>query len=87
VLAGFVGTSISAPVEHGKIRMQLQIYGNQYAGSMDVLKKIYKSHGLKGVYQGFTVTLFRELIPTGFYYLSYEWAKRHIKTHGKVEVH
>lgn len=59
VLAGLVGTTISAPVEHGKIRMQMQIYGNEYNGSMDALKKIYKTHGLKGVYNGFTVTLFR----------------------------
>lgn len=59
LLAGFVGTSISAPVEHGKIRMQMQIHGSEYKGSMDALVQIYKSHGLKGVYKGFTVTMMR----------------------------
>jgi hypothetical protein len=62
----------------------MQIYGNEYKGSMDVLRKIYKTHGLLGVYNGFIVTLFREIIPTGLYYVSYEWAKRRLKTKGQV---
>lgn len=51
--------------------MQMQIYGSEYRGSMDALRKIYHTYGLTGVYRGFTVTLFRELLPTGLYYLSY----------------
>jgi solute carrier family 25 carnitine/acylcarnitine transporter 20/29 len=64
--------------------MQMQIYGGEYKGSMDALKKIYKSHGLAGVYRGFGITVIREVIPTGFYYLNYEVVKRKLKTKGQV---
>lgn len=84
MLAGFVGTSISAPVEHGKIRVQMQIHGGEYKGSMDALVQIYKTHGIRGVYKGFMVTLCRELLPTGLYYLMYEVGKRNLKTPGEV---
>lgn len=84
VLAGFVGTSISAPVEHGKIRMQMQIHGNEYKGSMDALVKIYQTHGLQGVYKGFGITMCRELVPTGLYYLMYEVGKRNLRTPKEV---
>ena len=41
MLAGLVGTSISTPVEHGKIRVQLQMHGGAYKGSMNALQQIY----------------------------------------------
>jgi solute carrier family 25 carnitine/acylcarnitine transporter 20/29 len=58
-LAGLIGSLISSPIEHGKIRMQMQINIIAYTGSMQALYKIYKTYGIKGVYKGFLITQFR----------------------------
>jgi solute carrier family 25 (mitochondrial carnitine/acylcarnitine transporter), member 20/29 len=84
MMAGLVCSLISAPVEHGKIRVQMQIHGGEYKGSVDALWRIYKQYGLRGVYHGYTATLGRELVPTGLFYLNFEVAKRKLKTKGKV---
>lgn len=86
-MAGFVSTVIAAPVEHGKIRMQMQVNSKgdgAYHGSVDALKKIYHEYGVRGVYQGLGITLLRELVPTGVYYMVYDIARRHLKTPGEV---
>lgn len=80
MMAGFVSTIVSAPVEHAKIRMQMQIHSNEYKGSIDALKKIYKIFGIRGIYKGVEATMLRELIPTGIYFMVYEIAKRKFQT-------
>ena len=66
--------------------MQMQMEENtRYSGSIDALKQIYRSHGIVGVYKGFTITCIRELIPSGVYYLSYEWARRYFKKSKEIK--
>lgn len=43
-----------------------------YAGPWDAIRKIYSSHGIAGIYKGQVVTLWRESLGYGIYFLAYE---------------
>ena len=47
-----------------------------YNGSYDALTKIYKRHGLGGIYRGFEITLLRESISYGVWFGCYETLKQ-----------
>ncbi|XP_039258875.1 mitochondrial basic amino acids transporter-like [Styela clava] len=77
--AGAVQCVICAPMELAKTQMQVQGIGkkakksdNMYKSSIDCIKKIYKSHGMKGCYKGMTLTLMRETPAFGCYFASYD---------------
>lgn len=61
VMAGATVSFIAAPVEHIKARLQIQYSANKadrlYSGPIDCLKKIYKFHGIPGIYHGLSATL------------------------------
>lgn len=84
-IAGLVNAVVSIPVEH--IRIKMQVEGTKlikkYNGSYDCLKKIYKEHGIHGIYKGGAPTLPREAISYFFYFGMYEgfmqWSE---KQHG-----
>ncbi|EXM01662.1 hypothetical protein ACKRZS_002743 [Fusarium odoratissimum] len=61
ILAGSTVSFIAAPVEHVKARLQIQYAAQKadrlYAGPIDCLRKIYRYHGIKGVYHGLSATL------------------------------
>lgn len=60
-MAGSTVCLIATPVEHIKARLQVQYAANKadrlYHGPVDCLKKIYSSHGTRGLYHGFPATL------------------------------
>ena len=68
-IAGLVNAVVSIPVEH--IRIKMQVEGTKlikkYSGSFDCLMKIYKEHGIYGIYKGGAPTLPREAISYFFY--------------------
>ncbi|TVY15221.1 Mitochondrial substrate carrier family protein L, partial [Lachnellula arida] len=53
---------IAAPVEHVKARLQIQYSSVKserlYTGPVDCASKIYRFHGLRGIYHGLSATLF-----------------------------
>ena len=55
-VAGFVDNWVHAPIEHIRIRVQMQRNAKgttaMYTGSYDCLRKVYKQYGIKGVYKG-----------------------------------
>lgn len=61
VMAGATVSFIAAPVEHIKARLQIQYSSNRaerlYKGPIDAIKKIYKFHGISGIYHGLSATL------------------------------
>lgn len=73
-VAGLSNAVVSIPVEH--IRIKMQVEGTKlikkYTGSYDCLKKIYKEHGMHGIYKGGLPTLPREAISYFFYFAIYE---------------
>ncbi|CAG8979341.1 hypothetical protein HYALB_00002466 [Hymenoscyphus albidus] len=61
VMAGATVSFVAAPVEHIKARLQIQ-YSNVrserlYQGPIDAFSKIYKFHGVRGIYHGLSATL------------------------------
>ena len=86
--AGLANSVVSIPVEH--IRIKMQVEGTKlikkYTGSFDCLNKIYKEHGIYGIYKGGGPTLPREAIAYFFYFGMYEgMMQRSEKTHGSRE--
>ncbi|KAL3427133.1 mitochondrial substrate carrier family protein l [Phlyctema vagabunda] len=61
VMAGATVSFIAAPVEHIKARLQIQYSNNKserlYKGPIDCAQKIYKHHGIRGIYHGLSATL------------------------------
>ena len=61
VMAGATVSFIAAPVEHIKARLQVQYAADKskrlYSGPVDCLGKIFRAHGIPGVYHGLSATL------------------------------
>jgi solute carrier family 25 carnitine/acylcarnitine transporter 20/29 len=61
VMAGATVSFIAAPVEHIKARLQIQYSSKKserlYKGPIDCVSKIYKYHGIPGLYHGLSATL------------------------------
>jgi solute carrier family 25 carnitine/acylcarnitine transporter 20/29 len=61
VMAGATVSFIAAPVEHIKARLQIQYASRKsdrlYKGPIDCATKIYKHHGIPGIYHGLGATL------------------------------
>ncbi|TVY50503.1 Mitochondrial substrate carrier family protein L [Lachnellula cervina] len=61
-MAGATVSFIAAPVEHVKARLQIQYSSVKaerlYKGPVDCASKIYRFHGLRGIYHGLSATLF-----------------------------
>ena len=78
-LSGLATAFISAPVEHVRIRMQVQGAsgaGPQYKGSVDAFSSILRTHGLTKLFQGFGATVARETLGYAGYFSTYELTKR-----------
>lgn len=61
MMAGWTVSFVAAPVEHVKARLQIQYSADKskrlYSGPIDCLTKIYRGHGVRGVYHGLSATL------------------------------
>ena len=61
ILAGSTVSFIAAPVEHVKARLQIQYAANKserlYSGPIDCFRKIFKAHGVPGLFHGLSATL------------------------------
>ncbi|KAH8722645.1 mitochondrial carnitine/acylcarnitine carrier protein [Phaeosphaeriaceae sp. PMI808] len=83
-LAGWTVSFVAAPVEHIKARLQIQYAADKtkrlYSGPIDCLSKIYKGHGLRGVYHGLSATLlFRTFFC--FWWGTYDLFTRQLQKH------
>ncbi|ROV90611.1 hypothetical protein VSDG_07476 [Cytospora chrysosperma] len=82
VMAGGTVSLVAAPVEHVKARLQVQYAVNKserlYSGPVDCAGKIWRAHGLRGVYRGLAATmLFRSFLFVwwGSYDLFSKWMR------------
>lgn len=61
VMAGSTVSFIAAPIEHIKARLQTQYQANKsarlYSGPIDCARKIFRAHGIHGVYHGLLATM------------------------------
>ena len=75
MFAGFCNSFVMSPVELIRIKLQVQgnsSSGNKYTGTFDCVNKIFKQYGIRGIYQGFSATLFREIPAYAVYFGVYE---------------
>lgn len=73
MFAGICNSFVMSPVE--LIRIKLQVQGNSsnlYSGTIDCVKKIAGEYGIKGIYQGLSATIFREIPAYAVYFGAYE---------------
>ncbi|KAI7833868.1 hypothetical protein BX661DRAFT_222665 [Kickxella alabastrina] len=72
--AGVANSIVSGPVEHIRVRLQVQTAGTaaQYKGPRDCIGQIHRNFGWKGIYKGQVPTLIREFNGYGMYFLAYE---------------
>ena len=82
ILAGSTVSLIAAPVEHVKARLQIQYAANKaerlYSGPIDCTRKIFRAHGLPGLWHGLSATLlFRSFF--FFWWGSYDIFSRLLK--------
>jgi len=75
ILAGATVSFVAAPVEHVKARLQVQYAadkaGRRYSGPLDCVGRIWRAHGVAGVYRGLGATmLFRSFF--FFWWASYD---------------
>ncbi len=78
-IAGIANSVVSSPMEHIRIRMQIQKDGVEkiYKNSIDCAKKIYRKHGLfRGIYKGYLITVYREFFLYSAYFAWYELCKK-----------
>lgn len=84
-IAGLANTVISCPMEHVRIRMQIQDSKFKvYTNSFDAAFKIAKQHGIRGVYKGAGITMAREFILYGGYFASYELLRQNFPNENKL---
>jgi solute carrier family 25 (mitochondrial carnitine/acylcarnitine transporter), member 20/29 len=61
IMAGTTVSFIAAPFEHIKARLQIQYQANKndrlYKGPIDCTRKIFRSHGIAGVFHGLSATM------------------------------
>ncbi|RKF76439.1 Mitochondrial substrate carrier family protein L [Golovinomyces cichoracearum] len=82
LLAGITVSTVAAPIEHIKARLQIQYSNTQrlYSGPLDCIRKIYTHHGIAGIYHGLTATLiFRASF--FFWWSSYDLLSTQMLTH------
>ena len=73
VFAGICNSFVISPVELIRIKLQVQSNSNKvYSGTIDCAKKIFSQYGIKGIYQGLSATLFREMPAYAVYFGVYE---------------
>lgn len=71
--AGFANGFLASPIEHIRIRLQIQTGAvKQFNGPIDCAKKLFQSNGIRGIYKGLAPTLFREGVGLGIYFATYE---------------
>jgi len=78
---GIFTALVICPAEHIKCRLQIQpgIGVARYCGPTDALKKIYASHGFRGLYRGWVATCSRQGPGLGIYFATYESIKERLR--------
>jgi len=88
LIGGIAGTLYGlfvSPIEHVKVRMQIQKSSKPlYRNSIDCANTIVRKYGVKALFKGTWVTLAREFIGCGVYFMTYFCLKDkyHVESNG-----
>ncbi|XP_067009757.1 mitochondrial basic amino acids transporter isoform X2 [Anabrus simplex] len=75
ITAGVAQSFVSSPMELAKTRLQIQ-RGDMYRSCLHCILQIARTDGVRGVYRGLGITMFRDAPGMGVYFLSYELMTR-----------
>lgn len=82
---GFSVAFVESPADLFKAKLQTQYAGSsQYRGVFDCAKQIASKFGLRGVYQGLSATLVRNVPANAVYFTSYEFVRRNLGTNASL---
>jgi len=88
--AGATSLMVVYPLDFARTRLAADVgkgpAERQFAGLTDCLGKIYRSDGLKGLYQGFGVSVFGIIIYRACYFGGYDTLKRVLFQEGKTSI-
>ncbi|OCT44678.1 Carrier protein YMC1, mitochondrial [Cladophialophora carrionii] len=72
--AGIANSIVSGPVEHIRIRLQMQPTGTGrlYSGPWDCMRKLSGVAGIRGVFKGQNIAVLREFQAYGCYFVTFE---------------
>ncbi|KAI3379633.1 hypothetical protein SNEBB_001798 [Seison nebaliae] len=84
ISAGMITSTITNPIWMIKTRVQLDELSHTPLNTKEVIKKIYRLHGLPGFYKGVQAS-YVGTIDTAIYFIIYEELKKIILTHSQVE--
>jgi solute carrier family 25 carnitine/acylcarnitine transporter 20/29 len=79
LITGIPSALVVTPVDHTRIKMQA-IEHVHYKSAIDAGLTIFHNHGIRGLYQGFNVTVVNEVLSLGVYFGSYEYLLRKFNT-------
>jgi len=74
-MAGCIFAFAETPVD--LVKCQLQMRGKEFSGFRDCIVKIYRSHGTRGLFQGFAATQIRDIPGFAFYFGTYDGVKKY----------
>ncbi|GMM30987.1 organic acid transporter [Martiniozyma asiatica (nom. inval.)] len=83
---GFANGFLAGPIEHARIRLQIQTAGKaQFDGPLSVLKDLYANGGIKTIYRGLGPTLWREGLGIGIYFMTFEYLVQQTMIKNQIE--
>lgn len=84
LMTGFAVTVVEAPIDLLKCKLQAQVGQGQFTGVWDAAKKITKSHGIKGLYQGSLSVALRNTPCFASYFTGFEYVKNKLTPEGQL---
>jgi solute carrier family 25 (adenine nucleotide translocator) protein 4/5/6/31 len=88
--AGATSLMVVYPLDFARTRLAADVgkgaAERQFSGLVDCLTKIHKSDGLKGLYQGFGVSVLGIIVYRACYFGGYDTLKRVLFTEGKTNI-
>lgn len=88
LLTAPVYCAVLAPTELVKARLQFQTTGASqvYGGPLDVIRKVHAEAGVRGLWQGYGVTVGTRIVGAPFYFVTYDVLSKHFKGDGREDV-
>lgn len=80
--AGVVSSPFTAPLEH--IRIRLQIQSGKTEGPMALIRNIVREYGYRKLFHGYAATSLREIPGFFFYFLGYEFTVKSLTPEGQT---
>eukprot|EP01084_Bolivina_argentea_P079280 143820_1 len=78
-LAGFTGIAITYPLDLIKTRFQSSQY-NHYTSSLNAIRKITRTHGIRGLFVGVEASIIGSSVAWGAYFYLYAKIKNELRT-------